>query len=116
MTWRRATRTLFLVRQRITWTDVALGAAAALCLALLTRVALDPQPVDTAAYVLSAVAGGGFVFWRAAPVVALVIATAAVTTYTALQEDGGPIYLAIFLGVMNLAARTERQRDWLPWT
>ena len=104
------------MRPRITWTDVALGGAAALCLGLLTRVALEPEPVGTAAYVLSAVAGGGFVFRRALPLIAFLIATAAVVVYTALGEDGGPIYVAVFAGALNLAARVETQRGWLPWT
>ena len=108
--------TLCVVRERITWTDLAFGVAAAILMSLLTRVALDPDPVDTPAYVLSAIAGGAAVFRRAHPLIALVIAAAAVTTYTAIGEEGGPIYVAAFAAAINLAARTESDRGWLPWT
>ena len=104
------------MRARITWLDVAIGAAAAGLLCTLMTVALHPEPVEALGYVLSAIAGGAFVLRRAAPAACLVVATAAVATYTASDGTGGPIYVAAYIGAMNLAAQRTETREWLPWT
>jgi signal transduction histidine kinase len=104
------------VRPRITWTDVAVGAAAAAALCVLMTVALQPDPVSGLVYALTAVAGGAFAIARRAPVLCLVITAAAVAVYTANGEPGGPIYVTVFLAAVNLAAKAETTRGWLPWT
>ena len=104
------------MRVRITWRDLALGIAGAVLLCALMAVAMHPEPVETLGYVLSAVAGGAFVLWRAAPVACLVIAAAAVCAYTASDAAGGPIYVALFLAALNLGAQRTETRQWLPWT
>jgi signal transduction histidine kinase len=109
-------RTLDCMRPRITRTDVAIGVAGAVALCVLTNVALQPDTVDSWVYGLSAAAGGAFVLRRRAPVLCLVIAAAAIAVYTATDQPGGPIYVAVFIAAMNLAARTKTTRDWLPWT
>src|SRR4051812_25729203 len=79
-------------------------------------VALQPDPVSALGYAMSAVAGAAFALRRRFPVLCLVVTAAAITAYTAADEPGGPIYVAVFLGTMNLAARTTTTREWLPWT
>ena len=104
------------MRPRITWTDVGLGVAVAAVLCMMMTVALEPDPVSGVGYALSAVAGLAFVLWRRAPLATLLIAAGAVTTYTAVGEPGGPIYVGAFAAAMNLAARADHTRGWLPWT
>ena len=80
-------------------------------------VALQPDDsADGLGYALSAAAGGAFVLRRRSPLLCLVIVAAAIALYTAAGEPGGPIYVTVFLAAMNLAARAETTRDWLPWT
>ena len=94
---------------------MAAGALAGLALCALMSVALSPEPVSTLGYVMSAISGGSFALARRYPLTVLAIATWAIVIYTAADEPGGPIYVAVFIAAMNLAARTERTRDWLPW-
>src|SRR5688500_20197793 len=79
-------------------------------------VALHPNPVGTFGYVTSAIAGAAFVLWRRAPLAFLAIALGAVCAYTVSDAEGGPIYTAVFIAAMNLAAQTRETRNWLPWT
>ena len=104
------------MRPRITWTDLAVGAAAAALLCILTSVAMHPRTVSATAYALCAVAGAAFALRRWSPVGCLAIAAAAVCAYTVVREDGGPIYIAVFGAAVNLAAQREETRRWLPWT
>src|SRR3954470_6268650 len=115
MTLTRQGPTLESVSARLTWRDAAVGAAVAAALCALMTVALAPDPVSGLGYALSAVAGGAFGLARRAPLLFLVIAAAALVTYTAADEAGGPIYVALFVAAMNLAARTDTTRGWLPW-
>src|SRR3954447_8926863 len=103
------------VRPPITWRDVAAGALAGLALCALMSVALQPEPVSALGYVMSAISGGAFALARRYPLATLAITTYAIVLYTAADEAGGPIYIAVFLAAMNLAARTEHTRGWLPW-
>jgi signal transduction histidine kinase len=95
---------------------VALGMAGATLLCALMAVAMHPEPVETLGFVLSGIAGGAFVLWRASPVACLAIAAAAVCAYTASDAAGGPIYVALFIAAINLGAQRTETRQWLPWT
>jgi signal transduction histidine kinase len=103
------------VRPRITWRDLAAGALAGLALCALMSVALQPDPVSALGYVMSAISGGAFALARRYPLATLAITTYAIVFYTAADEPGGPVYIAVFAAAMNLAARTERTGSWLPW-
>src|SRR4051794_22602617 len=103
------------VRPPITWRDVAAGALAGLALCALMSVALHPDPVSALGYVMSAISGGSFALARRYPLATLAITTYAIVFYTAADEPGGPIYVAVFVAAMNLAARAEHTRGWLPW-
>ena len=104
------------MRARFTLTDVFIGIAAAGVLSALMTVAMHPEPVDGLSYAFTVVAGGAFVLRRAAPRACLAVSTAAVAGYTVSDAPGGPIYTAVFLAAMNLAAYRKETRDWLPWT
>jgi signal transduction histidine kinase len=103
------------MRPPITWRDVAAGALSGLALCALMSVALQPEPVSALGYVMSAISGGSFALARRYPLATLAITTYAIVFYTAADEPGGPIYVAVFVAAMNLAARTERTSGWLPW-
>jgi signal transduction histidine kinase len=103
------------VRPRIAIIDVAVGLLSAGLLCALMTVALHPDPVSDLGYAMSVVSGLAFTFRRRAPVLCLLLTTLAVGIYTASDEAGGPIYITVFLAAMNLAARVETTRQWLPW-
>src|SRR3954454_641721 len=115
MTLTRQAPTLESVPARLTWRDAAVGAAVAAALCALMTVALAPDPVSGLGYAMSAVAGGSFALARRLPTLFLIVTAAAIVFYTAADEPGGPIYVAVFVAAMNLAARAEHTRGWLPW-
>jgi signal transduction histidine kinase len=108
--------TVPVVHPRLSPIDVAIGALAAGLLCALMTVALSPDPVSDLGYGMSVLSGLAFTFHRRAPVLCLVLTTLAVGVYTVSDEAGGPIYLTVFLAAMNLGARVETTRQWLPWT
>jgi signal transduction histidine kinase len=103
------------VRPRITSGDVAVGVFAAVGLCVLMNVALQPDPVTTLGYAMSALSGLAFVLRRRYPAVCLVTVAAAIFAYTAADGQGGPIYGTIFVAAMNLAAQVQKTRAWAPW-
>jgi signal transduction histidine kinase len=116
MTRVRLSPTVWVVRPRITFIDVVIGLVSAGLLCALMTVALHPEPVSDLGYAMSVVSGLAFTFHRRAPVLCLILTTLAIGVYTASDEAGGPIYLTVFLAAMNLGARVETTREWLPWT
>jgi signal transduction histidine kinase len=102
-------------RPRLAIIDLAVGLLSAGLLCALMTVALHPDPVSELGYAMSVVSGLAFTFRRRAPVLCLVLTTLAVGIYTASDQAGGPIYITVFLAAMNLAARVDTTRQWLPW-
>jgi signal transduction histidine kinase len=97
------------------WADLLAGLALAVVFAAITGLAFRNEDHDAIGYVCAAVAGGAFAVRRSYPVVTLALAAAATAVYGATDQPGGPIYLAVFLAAINLAA-LRPMRTWVPWT
>jgi signal transduction histidine kinase len=91
--------------------DGLIAAAVALTLvAVMPQIADEGRAIDGPAYAAIAVAGGALALRRLAPVVGLVIVTAALCFYGARSYPGGPVYLTLFVATFGVAMVLERWR------
>ncbi len=95
--------------------DVLLALAFATFLCVGTALALADESLDTYAFPLCAIAGLAFAWRRVQPLATFAFAVGAIAVYASTDQPGGPIFLASFVAVANLALFTSA-RTWLPWT
>ena len=95
--------------------DPVTGLLGALALVTVTPLAIDPDALAPVSYPLAALAGLGFVVRRHAPLVTLAVAIAATSAFVLANDDGGPIFVAAPVALVNLAALRPETRRWFPW-
>jgi signal transduction histidine kinase len=96
-------------------TDALMAVALALGLVALSAWSARDEGMEPVAYLCCAVAGLAFAVWRHMPVVTFALAAVAVTVYGATDQPGGPVYIAVFVAALNLAAQRDAT-TWLPWS
>lgn len=97
------------------WADVLTGVALALVLVGSTSMTFRDQGLDPIAYPCCALAGLAFSVRRRMPVVTMALVAAAIITYGAAGQPGGPVEGLVFAAAFNLASY-RGMRTWLPWT
>jgi signal transduction histidine kinase len=91
--------------------DLLTAVLGAVFLVTVTPLALGSENVEPASYPLCALAGLAFAVRRRAPLGTLAIVVAAIGAFELVNEDGGPIFGAVFAAVAWLA--TARPQRWL---